>query len=417
VIALAGALLATALASDPCASADVPPPARADPAAAALYRAVGDEARAAGDLPSARVAYLEALRLEPSAATLEALRAACRPAPPARAPAPVADHYDDGVELMQRGDRRGAIAAFEAARAEHEDAATALLEGVCAFELDDAERARALFEIARGHPAVAPTASFFLGMLALRQGESERAAAMLDEAGAGDARLTASATTLSVLARRGGRLVVSALTELGYDSNVELGVREVAPDGSVTPGASADGSALAAAGIAGRLFGASGPYARVGGQVRKQFVISAYDLGQASGAVGGRLVRGGDDVAAEYGYDFVSLGGAAYLSAHRALALARLGWGSTTIAATYSARLESFLTTATEPYSGLRQDAELDVLRASGRAVALGVGYHGERDDARSHAELSYLEHGPVALAQLAPAPSMRVVVEGRFSW
>jgi hypothetical protein len=313
---------------------------------------------------------------------------------------------------MKKGDRHGAIAAFEAARTPREDPPAALLEGICEFELANAARARALFEIARTDPGVAPTASFFLGMLALEEGETDRATALLGEAATGDPRLASNASTLSVLARRGGRLVLTALSEVAYDSNVEL-----VPDGTVAQGSSADGSAVAAAGLTGRLFGASGPYARIGGQYRKQFVISSYDLGQAGGAVGARYVRGGADLAAEYGYDFVALGHAPYLSAHRGFALARVERGQMILACSYAARLESYLTAAYEPYSGLRQNADASLSRRLGRVTTLGLGYRVESDRTFHDAPLSYFEHGPLVLAQLTPTRVARIVLEGRFSW
>jgi tetratricopeptide (TPR) repeat protein len=412
VIALATMVLATAVTSDPCAALNEGPSGEPpDTSAAALYRAVGDDARAAGDLATARVAYREALRKDPSAAALETLREACRE-PQLTPPAAVANRYADGVALMKNGERKRAIDAFEMARAGHEDPAAALLEGVCEFELGHDERARTLFEIARRDSFVASTASFFLGMIALRQGENDRATALLGEAAAGDPRLASSAATLSVLARRGGRLVVSAFSEVAYDSNVEL-----VPDGTVMPGSSADGSAVIAAGVTGRLFGASGPYGRVGGQYRRQFVITSYDLGQAGGAAGARFVRDGVDLAAEYGYDFVTLGGAAYLSAHRALGLGRVFVGDTTLAGSYAARLESFLTAASEPYSGLRQDADARVSRRLGHVTSAGLGYRAELDDTRATQNLSYVEHGPLATVQLTPGAMARIVLEGQFSW
>jgi tetratricopeptide (TPR) repeat protein len=415
VIALATVMLAATFAADPCLpDVETSPAKPVDREAAALYRAVGDEARAAGDLASARVAYHEALRNDPTAAAHEKLREVCR-APAAviaPTPAPASDRFSEGVAIMKAGDREGAIAVFERARATGEDPAAALLEGVCQFELGRAERARPLFEIAARDPAVAPTASFFLGMLALREGESDRATALLAEAATGDPRLAANASTLSVLARRGGHLVLSALTEIGYDSNVEL-----IPDGTAVPGSSADGSTLVAAGLTARMFGASGPYARLGGQYREQFVITAYDLGQVGGALGGRLVHRASELSAEYGYDFVTLGDAAYLSAHRVLAIGRVSIGETTMAASYAARLESFLPATTEPYSGLRQGADARVSRRLGRVTTLGVGYRGERDNSRHDPDLSYLEHGPLVLAQLQAASLARFMLEGRFSW
>jgi tetratricopeptide (TPR) repeat protein len=421
VIAL-GALVVTAvLTADPCAAApDNGEGGAPDRDAAALYRAVGAEARAAGDLETARIAFAQAARNDPGSPDAEALREVCRareaatppPAAPTAAPAPVLDPFGEGLALLKRGDRVGAIAAFERARAAGEDPPAALLEGICRFELGEAGPARALFEIARRDPHIAPTASFFLGMLALGDGDGERAIALLAEAAAGDPRLAANASTLMVLARRGGRLVLSALSEVGYDSNVEL-----LPDGTATPGAGADGSALVAAGLTGRPFGASGPYARLGGQYRKQFVITSFDLGQAGAAVGAQLARRAADVAAEYGYDFVSLGQAPYLSAHRVLALGRLTLGDTTLAASYAARLEWFLPAATAPYSGLRQDADVRASRRLGPRVTLGLGYRGERDDTRYQPALSYTEHGPRALAEVLLSARARAFLEGDFAW
>jgi tetratricopeptide (TPR) repeat protein len=411
--------LFAALAAEPCTPEE--PRARGGPVdreAATLYGAVGDEARNRGDLETARVAYREALRHDPkSPASAAALREVCRvpvgAEPPARGPsaAPVSDAFSEGVTLLERGDRAAASAAFERARAASEDPAAALLEGVCQFELGHESRAGELFEFARRDRSLQPTVSFFLGMLALRAGEAERATTLLAEA-ATDPSLAANASTLSVVARQGGRVVVSALSEVGYDSNVEL-----VPDGTVMPGAGADGGALLAAGVTGRLFGAAGPYLRVGGLYRKQFVISTFDVGQAGGALGARLAGRTADVTAEYGYDFVALGGAPYLTAHRLLALGHASFGDTTVAASYAARLESFETNATAPYSGLRQAAEARVSRLLEPRARVGVGYRAERNDTRHDSALSYVEHGPLALAELVPTPETRIFFEGRFSW
>jgi len=419
VIAPATLVLVATLATEPCAFEKPRALAGAvDREAAALYRAVGDEARARGDLETARVAYREALRHDPKSSAGAALRDVCRlpggngSSRVGPSAAPMADGFSEGVSLLKKGERRAAIVAFERVRAAGEDPAAALLEGVCQFDLGHEARARELFEIAQRDRALAPTASFFLGMLALQAGEGERATMLLTEAAAANPTLAANASTLSVLARRGGRLVLSALSEIGYDSNVEL-----VPDGTLMPGVGADGAALLAAGVTGRLFGASGPYMRVGGLYRKQFVISAFDVGQASGALGGRLAGRTADVTAEYGYDFVALGGAPYLSAHRLLALGHATFGDMTVAASYAVRLESFATTATDPYSGLRQDAEGRVSRRFAAIASVGLGYRGERDDTSHDPALSYIEHGPLALVELEPSAATRVFLQGRFSW
>ena len=402
IAALVFAVVATS-GSDPCsnaASAENETETGTDRETAQLYLAVGDEARDAKDFSAARVAYRQALRRgDPNAAAR--LADVCRvTADESRitqpADAAAVDHFSDGLTLMRSGDRARAIAAFEQVRAAREDPAAALLEGVCEYELGQDDRARPLLEIAQKHPNTAATASFFLGLVALRQGDDDRATLLLDAAAAQDDRLKSPAATLLKVARRDGRLVLSALTEIGFDSNVEL-----LPDGSQTTGGSADGSALVASGLILRLFGPSGPYARIAGQYRQQFVVSSYDLGDVIGAAGARWERGRQELGAEYSYDFMSLGGSAYLSAHRLAAYGR-GWhGVFGLAATYFARFESFLEDTTSAYSGLHHDAEAQALWRASRPLTFALGYHVGLDGTYHNPDLSYLEQGPLLGVQL----------------
>ena len=411
-----GALLLaviTTLGSDPCSNAtgaqnenETGP----DRETAQLYLAVGDEARDENDFEAARVAYRQALRRgDPSAAAR--LADVCRVAVGGESRAAAVDHFAEGLALMRSGDRARAIAAFEQVRAAREDPAAALLEGVCEYELGHDDRARPLLEIAQKRANTAATASFFLGLVALRQGDDDRATFLLDAAAAQDDRLKSPAATLLKVARRDGRLIFSALTEIGFDSNVEL-----LPDGSQTTGGSADGSALVASELVLRLFGLSGPYARIAGQYREQFVVSSYDLGDVLGAAGARWERGPQQLGAEYSYDFMTLGGSAYLSAHRLAAYGR-GWrGNIGLAATYSARFESFLEDTTSVYSGLHHDAEAQALWRACRPLTLAVGYHVGLDGTYHNPELSYFEQGPLLAIQLDGPGTVRFVGEGRFT-
>ena len=86
------------------------------------------------------------------------------------------------------------------------------------------------------------------------------------------------------------------------------------------------------------------------------------------------------------------------------------------MAATYAARLESFLTRAAAPYSGLRQDAEAVGNWQPTSRLALGLGYRLERDGARDPA-FSYLEHGPTAVLRLGLGGPARLVAETRLTW
>jgi hypothetical protein len=394
---------------------EVPPGAAtaADPDTAAVYRAVGDDERAAGHADAARIAYREALRRDGADAGARAgLAALCvREAKAAPPPARPPDDFDRGVALMERGDRAGAIAAFVAARAEGPDPAATLLEAICRYELGDSRRARPLLEEARATPKVAGTALFFLGLIALEEDESARAASLFTAAASADAGLAGTAAGLARLSHREGRVVVSALSEAGYDSNVEL-----TPDGTAARGGAADGYGSAVAGLFARPSGTTGAYLRATAQYRKQLRIESYDLGQGGAALGLRAGRGGRYAAAEYAYDFLTLGGRSYLSAHRLLATGRTTRGRFSLGATYAARFESFLTAATAQYSGLHHDVETEVGWQPAAAAAVGVGYHGGRDDTRD-AALSYVEQGPVALLRLGLGGPARLVAEGRFTW
>lgn len=400
--------------AEPCAPVPAPPGDEGagagereapDAETAAAYRAVGDEERRLGDLEAARTAYRAALRRDPGdAQSRAALEALCR-----AEPSP-ADPFDEATRLMERGDRAGAISIFEAIRTSGPDPSAALLEGICELELGHDGRARALLEEARSEPKVADVAAFFLGLLALEAGEPDRATAMLSRAAAAGGSLAESAADLIRVAGRDGKVVASALSEVGFDSNVEL-----LPDGTTSRASSADGYGAALAGLLVRPLGTRGPYARVIGQYRKQARITSYDLGQLGVAIGARAGRADRSLAAEYAYDFLALGSSSYLSAHRLLATGRWGSGRLSVTATYALRLESYLTDATMGYSGARHDAEAEGGWQLGHATNLALGYHLGRDGTRDPA-LRYLEHGPFALLRLGAGGPLRLFTEGRLT-
>jgi hypothetical protein len=205
--------------------------------------------------------------------------------------------------------------------------------------------------------------------------------------------------------------VASVLAETGYDSNVAL-----APDGTVTRTSAGDGYAASVAGLFWRPLGQVGPYARATAQYRKQLALSAYDLGDAGAAVGGRLGRGGRTLAGEYAYDILSLGGAPYLSAHRLLAIGRVAFGPIAVGGWYAARFETFQSSAASPYSGFRQEAEAETDWGPSAAAAVGAGYHLGADGTTSP-ELSYLEHGPFAILRLGTGGQTRLVAEARLTF
>jgi len=421
VIAVSAVLAAIAMTAapppDPCAfdpgnareTSTVP-----DPSAASAYREVGDEERAAGDVATAKIAYREALRLSPrDARARSALAALCVNRRHARDDTPATDTsggFDEGLRLMEAGDRTRAIAAFEAVRSSGADPSAALLEGICEYELGNDPRARLLLLEAKTEPEVAGTALFFLGLIALRAGDASDASSLLASAGATDSRLSANASDVLRLARRDGRLVLSMFTDAGGDSNVEL-----TPDGTPTNAGSADGHVMGALALFARPYGGSGPYLRAAGQYRQQVRIAAYNLGEVTGALGARAGRDGTTVVVEYAYDFLVLGQAAYLSAHRLLGTGRLPLGAFSVGATYFARFESFLSAGTSGYSGLRHDLEAQSEWRSDPRSSLLLGYHVGRD-ATNDAALGYWEHGPFAGVRLNPLRSLRLGAEGRLT-
>jgi hypothetical protein len=382
-----------------------------DPATAAIYRSVGDDEAAAGNVAAAMAAYRQALARDPGDERARAaLARLCAPElAPAQAPTP--DRFQQGIERMNLADRQGAIAEFEAVRAAGSDPAAALLEGVCWYELGDDERARPLLEEARRTPKVAGTAKLFLGLIALREDATAQAVSLFDDAAQAGGRLAASAAGLARLSRRDGRLVVSALIEGGYDSNVPL-----APDGTATTAGDGDGDLAAIAGLFARPWGTTGPYARIVGQYRQQFQITRYDLGDLSGALGYRVGRGGQYVAGEYSYDVVTLGAAPYLSANRLLATGRLSDGQLSAAATYAARWESYLTSAASPYSGFIQNGEIEGEWQACTTAVVGIGYHLGRD-LTTESALSFLEQGPLAVLRLSPDSATRFFGEGTLTF
>jgi hypothetical protein len=212
------------------------------------------------------------------------------------------------------------------------------------------------------------------------------------------------------LARRDGRLALSALTEVGFDSNVVL-----APDGTATPGGAGDGYGAGVLGVFVRPFGPAAPYARVTAQYRKQLEISSYDLGEVGGALGLRAGPRGRFVAGEYAYDIMSLGGSAYLSAHRLMGTGRITLGSWFVTGTYAARFESFLTSAASGFSGLRQDAQATVEHPISGALVLGVGYRLGHDRTQD-AVFRFLEHGPVAVLWWGLGGRLRLLAETRLT-
>jgi tetratricopeptide (TPR) repeat protein len=392
---LASMLLATV---DPCAP--VQPAAVHDPGSAAAYRKVGDAERSAGSPQTAAMAYRSALARDPSdAASRRALRDLCREA---------GGPFQRGIAHMEAGDLRGAIAAFREARADGPDPSAALVEGVCHYELGQDGDARAALSEAAAAPAHREAAEFYLGLIALRDGNTGEAARLLDSAAANPG-FAPAASDLARLARRSGKLVFSALAESGWDSNAQL-----APGG--TPlSTSSDGSLGATLTGLYRPQGESGPYLRATGLYRGQARFGDLDFGGVSGAAGWQLGHADRGLLGEYNYDYRLLGGSSFLSAHRLLVGGWLPAGPLTLGASYFARFESYPAALYAPFSGTLQRTEGTVALGVGRRGRLTLGYHFARDGVEQ-SELSWSEHGPGAELRIGLAPRWRLGISTAVS-
>jgi Flp pilus assembly protein TadD len=397
-------LLALVLGAFPNACDPIELSARPDPTLAATYRRVGDGERAAGAGDTAVAAYRLAAALDLSdELSRKALRELC-----SESSQQAHDPFHRGLELMESGDLRGAVGEFRKAQATRADPSAALLEGVCLYRLDDDEAAEPAFLAAETDPEVRDSARFYLGLIALRHGNSSAAGPLFDGLIANPGFGTVAAD-MALIARRSGKFTVSALATLGWDSNLTL-----APSGYATSGAS-DGSASIAASGLWRPTGESGPYLRVSGAYQQQFRLTAFDIGSGAGAVGWQLGHADRAIVAEYAYTYSALGGAPYLSSNRLLASGWLTWGSFTLTGTYLARFESYQSIY-EPFSGTLQWMEARGAWWLGSFARLGVSYRLGVDSVKVN-YLSWMEHGPHADFYAQLGRSFRVGLDASLAF
>jgi tetratricopeptide (TPR) repeat protein len=380
---LAPLLALTLAAVDPCAPVE---PVAPDPAAARVYRDVGEAELAAGARDSAAAAYREALARDPSDATSrDALRKLCT--------VPGPDPYQDGLRRLDAEDLPGAARAFEAAYAADGSTSAALLGGIARYELGEDAQSERLLRLAERDPAHREEARFYLGLLALRAGDGERAVSLLEGAATNPA-LASPASDLARLASRDGRVILSLLAESGWDSNVNLG-----PGGPLGPAAQSDGMSGLSASILWRPTGTRGPYLRAGGLLHNLTQLDAYDLTGAEAAAGWQLRAGRQGATAEYEYAHRTLGGDDYLGTHRLLASAWLRRGRALATASYAMRFEDFAGDWS-PFSGVLHRAEARAAFDATPRLRLGLAYAAARDATREPV-LSYWEHGPRAEGRL----------------
>jgi tetratricopeptide (TPR) repeat protein len=402
---MTAALLALLLAAtDPC-TAPVPPGV-GDPREAEVYVRVGDAERARGNLGAAREAYRAALARAPgSVEARRGLQAAC---------APVVDPVQTAADALETGDPEGALRALASARGRGNDRAVDLLEGIARYQLGQDTRAVPLLESARADPATAESASFFLGLIALRRGDGDRASRLFDQAGRAIG-LADAARQLARTAQQEGHVVLSVASELVYDTNVAL-----RPDGAPLTVPGPDGSAGLSVMALVRPWGTPGPYLRVEGQLSKQFTLDQLDLAGAAAAVGFRLAGPIGSLTGEYAYSYQAVDWRGYLADHRVFLGGSLLTGIALWGFAYAAHFETYRWSELQDLSGVRQVLELDTGLLPGAGVRITAGYAGTWDAARhdglSYENLSYLEHGPI-LEGVWTAGPWTAGLRGAIAW
>jgi hypothetical protein len=286
-------------------------PAPADPADAAAYAQTGDDARAAGDLRIAAIAYRKATALGDQHAK-EALAELCR----ADAEPGDENALQTAIGLVGRGEL---------------GAARRLLERI----------------VANGTSSAAG-AQFFLGVIALRRHDGGEAATHF-EAASRDPAYAESAENMLRLAHRAGRVEANLFLGAEVDTNPQL-VPDTPPPGATTAPPVTDEDAMAAVTVTARPW--RWLVLRDSVVSRTQRTQRELDFFGENAQASVELDAGPDHVAIRYDLDYDVLAGAPYLTAHRATAGYRRELGGCDVTASYSLRRRDFWGTQEQPFTG-----------------------------------------------------------------
>jgi hypothetical protein len=328
-------LAAAVTLADLCGTSPEPAPSP-DPADSAAYTAVGDDARATGDLRTAAIAYREAMALDPANRRATAgLAALC--------------HGNDDDD---RGALLDAIARYRAG--EHVAAAAALSEIV----------RRGGTSSAGAGAGTSTGAHFFLGLIALVRHDTGTAIRELELARA-DPDYRALAESLLRLAHRDGAIAVALLVEPELDTNPQL-LPDTPPSGAITGAPAADEDLLTVATIVGR----PAPWLAVRNAVtwRDQRRLSTLNFLAEDLEIAAELAGGAHRVVIRYDLADDVAGGANYLVANRASVAYRHDGSTVAPVASYALRRRDFLQSTEQSFTGWVHTAD------AGAVVQLGAG-------------------------------------------
>lgn len=278
-----------------------------DAADAAEYAAAGDEARAAGDVRIAAVAYRKAAALGDARAAQKLVELCTHDSEPV---------LQNAVGMIARG------------------------------EIDEAQAALVRLDT--------PGAHFFRAVIALRHHEGGRAERELEIAARDPAYAPASETMLRI-ARRSGRLEALLFAGGEVDTNPQL-VPDTPPTGATTTPITDENGQLAMTVVVRPWEWLALRNAIVW---RKQRILHDFDYFGENAQVALEDDRGPDHIAIRYDLDYDLLGGASYLVAHRGTLAYRRELGSWDAGASYTIRARDFRRPTEASFDGSVQTAEL----------------------------------------------------------
>lgn len=347
-------------------------PAAPDAADAAAYAQAGDDARAAGDVRIAAVAYRKAVALGDSRAK-QALSELCR------ADVEPGDETALQTAIAQLG--RGQVSAARAA----------------------------LLRIVAHGTTSAAGAHFFLGVIALRAHDGSEAEQHFELA-ARDPAYAEPGEMMLRLSRRAGRVEANLFTGAEVDTNPQL-LPDTPPPGATTAPRSTDEDAVAAVTVVARPW--RWLVLRDAVVWRKQRTQTELDFFGENAQAGVELDDGPNHVAIRYDLDYDVLAGMPYLTANRATAAVRRELEGLDLVASYSARRRDFWRTQEQPFTGWVHMADAGVILHATPSLDVDARLVGWRE---LTADPLFANVAGGAKAAVHARPSGRVRVEGTIT-
>jgi tetratricopeptide (TPR) repeat protein len=401
------ALLLIASIADPCGAIDLAEPS---PELADIYLEVAEGERAAGAEATALEAYRRALSYRPSdprarAAIAEICGGREQKQRAARAAREKEQRIDRAARAIEENRAEEAMAQLEGLA---EEPAIALLRAIAHYELGEDDRSVQLLERARTSTVTSETAAMYLALIALRSGESQRSAELLERVAAEDEETARAIAMLKRQANRSGRLILSALAEVGWDGNVTLS------DAGIVPSGASDGVVLGLLHAELRPLGYGGPFVSLLGRAQEYFLGEAFDLLGAGGSAGWRLGDPGQELALSYRYDYATLDLSPYLSAHALRAAGRWSFGQVALGGGYRFGVNGYFPEELRGFSGFEHTASIDLGWRFVEAALISLEYGFGRDQAESP-DLRSIRHGPNLALRFALGPA-RLGIGAAFS-